>query len=422
MVDIADASHRLRRMSGRDPHEAHRAATPLELFFDLTFVVAFAAAGSELAHALVEDHVPSGVVAFCFSVFAICWAWINFTWFASAYDTDDWLFRLLTMVQMAGVIIVALGLPEVFASAAEGKELRNDVVVAGYVVMRVPMIAFWARVARQDPDRRRVASVYIWTITVSQVMWCLLVVPDFSVPLTFALAAVPLSIELAGPVIAEFRFGGTPWHPHHIAERYGLLAIITLGEVLIGTVAAMSAYVHDPAQGWNVDAVVVLGAGIVLTFGMWWCYFMIPWGEILAHHRERSFFWGYGHMAIFGSIAATGAGLHAVQYALEDHSALGTTGTTLTVVVPVGVFTALLYLMYSVSMRAADPFHLSLLGATAACLGAAIALAAADASLATCLVVVAFAPLVTVVGYETIGHRHAIDHVERLRATSNDHV
>ncbi len=62
MVDIADASHRLRRMSGRDPHEAHRAATPLELFFDLTFVVAFAAAGSQMAHALVEDHVGSGVV------------------------------------------------------------------------------------------------------------------------------------------------------------------------------------------------------------------------------------------------------------------------------------------------------------------------------------------------------------------------
>lgn len=31
-------SHRLGRMSGRDPREPHRAATPPELLFDLTFV------------------------------------------------------------------------------------------------------------------------------------------------------------------------------------------------------------------------------------------------------------------------------------------------------------------------------------------------------------------------------------------------
>ena len=181
---------------------------------------------------------------------------------------------------------------------------------------------------------------------------------------------------------------------------------------------ALRQRLHD--AGWTLDAVVILGAGIVLTFGMWWCYFMIPWEELLTHHRERSFFWGYGHMAIFGSIAATGAGLHAVQYALEEHSLLSTTGTIATVVVPVAVFTAMLYLMYAVSMRAADPFHLMLLGGTAACLLASLALAASGASLATCLVVVALAPLVTVVGYETVGHRHGQEHVERLRATSND--
>ena len=70
-------SHRLRLMAGRDPHEDHRAATPLELLFDLTFVVAFGAAGNELAHALAEDHVVSGIAAFVFITFGICWAWIG---------------------------------------------------------------------------------------------------------------------------------------------------------------------------------------------------------------------------------------------------------------------------------------------------------------------------------------------------------
>ena len=118
-------------MRGRDPHEPHRAATPLELLFDLTLVVAFGTAGNELAHALAADHIWAGIVGFCFAGFAICWAWINYSWFASAYDTDDWAFRVLTMLQMVGVIVLALGLPEMFASIEEGLRLDNGVMVGG---------------------------------------------------------------------------------------------------------------------------------------------------------------------------------------------------------------------------------------------------------------------------------------------------
>ena len=182
--------------------------------------------------------------------------------------------------------------------------------------------------------------------------------------LTGGMCTSAVLVETAGPMIAERRQGGTPWHPHHIAERYGLLAIITFGEVILGTVAAMSVHVHDPAIGWTRDAGIVLAAGVGLTFGMWWTYFAIPWADILHHHRERSFFWGYGHMLIFSGIAATGAGLHVAQYALEGHSRLDTAGAVLTVVVPVAVFLGMLYLMYAVSMRATDPFHLILLATT----------------------------------------------------------
>jgi low temperature requirement protein LtrA len=81
-------SHRVRPMSGRDPHETGRTATPLELLFDLTFVVAFGFAGNEAAHALAEAHWGAALLGFGLAMFAVCWAWINFTWFASAYDTD----------------------------------------------------------------------------------------------------------------------------------------------------------------------------------------------------------------------------------------------------------------------------------------------------------------------------------------------
>src|SRR5919112_82534 len=118
--------HSRRRMGGRDPHEGHRQATPLELLFDLTFVVAFGIAADELAHFLAEDHVLAGLVGFGFATFAISWAWIQFSWFASAYDTDDWIFRLSTMVQMVGVLVLAMGLPRLFASIEHGGHLDNS--------------------------------------------------------------------------------------------------------------------------------------------------------------------------------------------------------------------------------------------------------------------------------------------------------
>lgn len=64
-------AHRLTAMAGRDPHERHRVATPLELLFDLTFVVAFGIAATELAHALAAGHVGVGITAFLFATFAV---------------------------------------------------------------------------------------------------------------------------------------------------------------------------------------------------------------------------------------------------------------------------------------------------------------------------------------------------------------
>jgi low temperature requirement protein LtrA len=89
-------AHPARRMTGRDPQEEHRASTPLELLFDLTFTVAFGVAATQLAHGFADNHVAAALPAFGFCVFAISWAWINFSWFASAYDTNDWIYRLMT--------------------------------------------------------------------------------------------------------------------------------------------------------------------------------------------------------------------------------------------------------------------------------------------------------------------------------------
>jgi low temperature requirement protein LtrA len=98
-------------MVARDTGERHRASTPLELLFDLTFVVAVAAAAAQLAHAIVEDHAAQGLLGYLMVFFAIWWAWMNFTWFASAHDRDDTPYRLVTLVQMSGVLVLAAGVP-----------------------------------------------------------------------------------------------------------------------------------------------------------------------------------------------------------------------------------------------------------------------------------------------------------------------
>src|SRR5829696_6155612 len=375
----APLAHRVARMSGRNPDEPHRAATPLELLFDLTFVVAYGIAADQLAHYLAEDHIKTSLVGFGFAAFAISWAWINFSWFASAYDTDDWVFRVLTLAQMVGVLVLALGIADVFASVDEGDHVDNGVMVAGYVVMRVAMVAQWARAARQDPERRRVAMTYVVTITVAQAGWVALALARTSVGAMFAWAAVLLLIELGGPVLAETRKGGTPWHPHHIAERYGLLVIIALGEGLLGTAVAINALIGPDGPGWSVDVVVLGLAGTALTFGMWWIYFILPCGGILARHRERSFGWGYGHIVLFGALVAVGAGLHAAAYYLEDHSVLDSTGTVLTVAVPVGLYVFSIYALYYQLSRVFDPFHLLLLAGTALVAVASVAMATAGA-------------------------------------------
>jgi low temperature requirement protein LtrA len=398
-------SHRLRRMVGRDPREAGRASTPLELLFDLAFVVAFGQAADQLAHLVAAGHVAPGLGAFVFAMFSVCWAWINFSWFASAFDTDDWFFRVATMVQMVGVVVLALGIPAMFASVDHGDHLDNGVMVAGYVVMRVAVIALWVRVAVQDPERRGVALTYAGFVALAQVGWVALAVarPPFGAVLLVALALFVL--ELAGPAVAEKRFGGTPWNAHHIAERYGLLVIIALGEVLLGTVTSVAALVES--EGWSAEAILVVVAGVGLTFGLWWSYFIAPSAEILGRYRQRAVIWGYGHIVVYASIAAIGAGLRVAADVIEGGAEIGVVGAVLAIAAPVLVFTVALFLLYTYLLQQGDPFHIGLFLGTVAVLVAAVVAARLGAPLGVCMILITLSPLVIVVGYEWVGHRHS---------------
>ncbi|MEP6666308.1 MAG: low temperature requirement protein A [Nocardioidaceae bacterium] len=257
MTDPLAAVQGIRR---RDPDEEHRASTPLELLFDLTFVVAVARVAAEFSHAVVNDHLAHAFAAYLMVFFAIWWAWMNFTWFASAYDCDDALYRVMSGVQMAGVLILAAGVPEAF----QHKDFA--VVVIGYIVMRLAMIGQWVRAGLGDPEGRATAFRYAGGIFVVQLGWTgRLGLPDSVAVLSFL---VLVAAELAVPPCAE-RPQRTGWHPEHIAERYGLFTIIVLGESVLATSNALTQNFAD--GGVTIDLLLLSLGGLLLLFAMWWC-------------------------------------------------------------------------------------------------------------------------------------------------------
>jgi low temperature requirement protein LtrA len=313
-------------MRPRDPHEPGRVASSLELFFDLVFVVAVSVAASQLHHSLSEGHVGHGLLSFVIVFFGIWWAWMNFTWFATSFATDDWLYRLLTIVQMSGVLVLAAGIERVFT------EHDFRIVVLAYVVMRIAMIAQWLRASHSAGSSRRATLYYAGGIAIVQLLWLLMLVLPESVQL-YAWVVFVIA-ELAVPVVAERR-GLTPWHPHHITERYGLFTLILLGESLLASANAIIEALHDHESLGKLIALSVLT--LVVTAAMWWIYFWPP------HHTAitsfgRSLRYGYVHYFVFAAAGAFSAGIEVEIDSITHHTELSEVVASYTVTIPIAIF------------------------------------------------------------------------------------
>ncbi|MGV9670124.1 MULTISPECIES: low temperature requirement protein A [unclassified Gordonia (in: high G+C Gram-positive bacteria)] len=377
-------------MTGRDPLQEERAATGLELFYDLVFVVIFSLAGTQMAHYLAEGHYRTAVFGYVLCTFAGIWAWINFSWFASAFDTDDWFFRCVVLIQMVGVAILALGVAPVFSSIDHNEHVDIRVLVIGYVVMRVGLLTQWIRAGLQSPEYRKTCFTYATAVLAAQIAWVIVAIIPLALWPTIVAILVCALIELMGPVIAETRVKPTPWHPHHIAERYSLLTIITLGEGIVATVAVLQAVVEE--QGWSVEAAVFGLAAMVVTFGMWWIYFTVPIGDALHAHRDKSFGFGYGHLIIFMSAAATGAGLEVAALWSEHEASISPGAVVACVAVPLGIYCLGMLTLYNYLL----PFEpVTVVGGVSVLvlLVAGVWMAAAGVSLIAAVVVIALAPV-----------------------------
>ncbi|RNL79429.1 low temperature requirement protein A [Nocardioides marmorisolisilvae] len=316
-------------LDGRDPDEEHRASTPLELLFDLSFVVAVAAAAASLHHELEFGHFD-GLVPFAMMFFGIWWAWLNYSWFASSYDTGDVVFRLVTFVILTGVLVLAAGVPRVFDDDPDFK-----IVVVGYLIMRAALVPMWLRVAHDSPGVRPIALRYAAGITVVQILWVArLGFPDGAVGI---LSFISLAVaEMAIPYWAENSIEEyTPWHVEHIVERFSLFTIIVLGEVILATTQAISATLDGHGLTWDLTGVIA--GGLLLVLSLWWIYFKRSMEECI--NGRNGFVFGYAHYFLLGSVAALGAALATCVNVVEhDAEGIGPTSAALCVSAAVSVY------------------------------------------------------------------------------------
>jgi low temperature requirement protein LtrA len=324
------------RLAARDKGEAHRAATPLELMFDLASVIAIATAAAGLHHGVGEGHWAEALPGFLMAFFMIWWSWMNYTWFASAYDDGSAEFRILSLITMFGALTIAAGIPAVFS----GRPIV--LVLTGFVIMRLVMALFWLGAAKGDPARRRTALGYAAGIFLMQVYWVSLVLSlPPSAPSYPLLMVLGFAGELAVPAVSE-RFGATTWHRHHIIERYGLMNIIVLGECFLSI--EMMLRLDEAGQPAGNYGMLTAVASAAITFSLWGLYFTRE-DHLGDDALRRALLWGYGHFVIFAAGAATGAGFAVFHEVATGHAEIGMRTASFAVAWPIAIYLGALWMV-----------------------------------------------------------------------------
>src|SRR5436190_5872005 len=225
--------------------------TPLELFFDLVFVLALTQCTALMAATPTWEGLAQGLLV----LGVLWWSWVGYAWLTSVVDPEEGAVRLVIFAAMAAFLVCALCVPQAFGHL-------GLLFACAYGVVRWAQIALFVLASRDDPQlRRSVASLAVGTaIGVG-----LLVAASFTNGvLQGGIWALALGLDMAGPYL----FGSEGWKlvPGHFAERHGLIIIIALGESIVAIGVGATA---------GIDAGVVAAAvlGIALAGGLWWLYF-----------------------------------------------------------------------------------------------------------------------------------------------------
>ncbi len=239
--------------------------TPLELFFDLVFVLAITQCTALMAVDPSWEQFARALLVLA----VLWWSWVGYAWLTSVVDPEEGIVRIVMFIAMAGLLVASLCIPEVFGDLG--------LLFAGaYAVVRVAHIALFLVASRENPALRR-SVIGLGMSTAVGVG--LLIGASFTDGLTQGgLWALAVTLDMLGPYV----FGSEGWviEPEHFAERHGLILIIALGESIVAIGLGAEA---------GVDAGVVAGAvlGVALAAALWWLYFDVV-ALVAARRLERA--------------------------------------------------------------------------------------------------------------------------------------
>lgn len=295
------------RLRCGDHAEPGRKATWLELFFDLAFVAAVAQVGAPLA----SEYTVRGLVRYGFLFLLIWWAWNGHTNFATRFDTDDAIQRLLTLAQISVVAVMAV-------NAKDALDSRSSAgFAAAYAGMRIVLVAQYWRARHIDASRPLVRA-YVLGIGGAALCWLgSALVPA---PARFWLWGTALLIDLGTPLVTNHLTRQVPPHPEHLPERFGLFTIILLGESLVAVMKGM-----ESQETWSGSAASAAFLGIAIAFLTWWWYFDGADGAAersvsTAGEARRFVVWTCAHFPLYLAIAVTGVGIeHIIRIAPDGH-------------------------------------------------------------------------------------------------------
>jgi low temperature requirement protein LtrA len=269
----------------------HRPATWLELFYDLVFVVAVA----ELSHRLGHDISLSGVLKFVALFIPVWWAWVGHTVYATRFDTDDIIHRLLTLFIMFGAAVMAVYVSSGLEGGASG-------YAAGYVLARICLLIFYVRARIHVPEARHMTTLYLTGFGLGALCWTIsILLPP---PVKFILWATGLGIDFITPWVGRKRIlHKAPLDTSHFPERFGLFTIIVLGESVLAVVSGL------PEAGWSILSLLTGLSAFILAVSIWWMYFTF----IQEVHHECYLGSGqpfiYAHLSLVISLTAVGASI-----------------------------------------------------------------------------------------------------------------
>jgi low temperature requirement protein LtrA len=225
--------------------------TPLELFFDLVFVLAITQCTALMSHNQTWEGLVQGLLV----LGMLWWSWVGYAWLTSVIDPEEGAVRLVMFGAMAALLIVALAVPKAFDDLAL-------VFALAYGAVRTAHIALFMMASPEDDSLRH--SVLGLAVSTAVAVLLLVAASFFDGLAQGALWALALFLDMAGPYF--IRSEGWKLVPRHFAERHGLIVIIALGEsiVAIGIGAA-------GALSLGIGAAAVLG--VALAAAMWWAYF-----------------------------------------------------------------------------------------------------------------------------------------------------